>query len=129
VRKLLPPERPEVLRLLREQGEALRLLRVRIDDEPPLRPSPLPPPSPPPAREKTRRGRPVKLTDDEIAAGVAIVRRENAACKKQYGRQLKQTEAFRPLKRQLKVTRDGKPLTISPATWRRWIVKPALDPE
>ena len=127
-RNWLSPEQREFLRLWREQQrEVLRFLRVGIDDEPPLPPSPLQPPSPPPAREKTRRGRPVKLTNDEIAAGVTIVRRENAEYQKQYGRQVKQTEAFRPLRRQ--VTRDGKPLTISDATWRRWIVKPALDPE
>jgi hypothetical protein len=130
VRKLLPPERPEVLRLLREQREALRLLRrLGIVDEPPLPPSPLQPPSPPPAREKTRRGRPVRLTNDEIAAGKTIVRRENAAYQKQHGRQLKQTEAIRALRRPLKRRRDTKLLKISPATWRRWVVKPALDPE
>ena len=58
---------------------------------------------------------------------MTIVRRENAKYQKQYGRQVKQTEAVRPLRRQ--VTRDGSPLTISDATWRRWVVKPALDPE
>jgi hypothetical protein len=60
---------------MREQREVLR--RLGIGDEPPLPPSPLQLPSPPPAREKTRRGRPVVLTNDEIAAGVTIVRREN----------------------------------------------------
>jgi hypothetical protein len=118
-RNLLSPQAREIVRLMREQREVLR--RLGIGDEPPL------PPSPPPAREKTRRGRPVILTNDEIAAGVTIVRRENAEYQKQYGRQVKQMEAFRPLRRQ--VTRDGKPLAISDATWRRWVVKPALDPE
>jgi hypothetical protein len=125
VRNLHSPEAREVVRLMREQREVLR--RLGIGDEPPLPPSPLQPPSPPPAQEKTRRGRPVILTNDEIAAGVTIVRRENAKYQKQYGRQVKQTEAVRPLRRQ--VTRDGSPLTISDATWRRWVVKPALDPE
>ena len=60
---------------------------------------------------------------------MTIVRRENAGYQKQYGRQLKQADAFRALRRQLKVTRNGELLTISPATWRRWIVKGALDPE
>ena len=124
-RNLLSPQAREIVRLMREQREVLR--RLGIGDEPPLPPSPLQPPSPPPAREKTRRGRPVILTNDEIAAGVTIVHRENAEYQKQYGRQVKQTEAFRPLRRQ--VTRDGRPLTISDATWRRWVVKPALDPE
>ena len=124
-RNLLSPQAQEIVRLMREQREVLR--RLGIGDEPPLPPSPLQLPSPPPAREKNRRGRPVVLTNDEIAAGVTIVRRENAEYQKQYGRQVKQTEAFRPLRRQ--VTRDGKPLTISDATWRRWVVKPALDPE
>jgi hypothetical protein len=124
VRNLLSPEAREVERLMREQREVLR--RLGIGDEPPRSPSPLQPPSPPP--EKTRRGRPIKLTNDEIAAGVTIVRRENAEYQKRFGRQLKQREAFRALKK-LKVTRDGKPLTISPATWRRWVAKRALDPE
>jgi hypothetical protein len=124
-RNLLSPQAREIVRLMREQREVLR--RLGIGDEPPLPPSSLQAPSPPPAREKTRRGRPVILTNDEIAAGVTIVRRENAEYQKQYGRQVKQTEAFRPLRRQ--VTRDGRPLTISDATWRRWVVKPALDPE
>ena len=124
-RNLLSPQAREIVRLMREQREVLR--RLGIGNEPPLPPSPLQPPSLPPAREKTRRGRPVILTNDEIAAGVTIVRRENAKYQKQYGRQVKQTEAFRALRRQM--TRDGKPLTISDATWRRWVVKPALDPE
>ena len=51
---LLSPQQREFLRLWHEQRrEAMRFLRVRIDDEPSLLP-----PSPPPALEKTRRGAP-----------------------------------------------------------------------
>jgi hypothetical protein len=86
-----------------------------------------PDPPPPPAR-KSNRGAKVKLQDNEIAAGMGIVRREDAKHQKRYPkRKLKQADAIKALRQELK--RDGKPIKVSPTTLLRWIVRPARGPK
>jgi hypothetical protein len=94
----------------REQQRILQQLK----DDPHTRLRPLIDPVPgfhppvPPARTN-KRGRKQKLTDAEIARGIAIVRAVHAEFQQQYpGRKMKQDVAFERLEREL--TRDGEPI-------------------
>ena len=77
------------------------------------------------AAKSKRRSGSIKLTKQEIADGIAIVRNADAEQRRRHPiRQLKQTEALLVLGRELK--RNGRPISVSDSTLLRLIVRPAM---